>query len=290
MQPICIVGPGRIGGSLAIAFSKACYRVTVAVRDLSRLRPELGERIVSVELTDLPSVDAEVFILAVPDTEIERAAADIAPLLSGGRCVLHTSGSLDSSLLHPFRDRGIAAASMHPLVSISDPHSGSEMLAGKYFCIEGDTAAGDVASGLARAIGGKPFTIGTEYKPLYHASAVMAAGNMAALFNMAAEMLAKCGVERKAANDMLMPLTRSALRNIEDVQPGEGLTGSFARFDAAAFERHMASIDQNISPEIRETFILLGEYTARISAAAQGREGDVAELLEKIKIAKGFGE
>jgi predicted short-subunit dehydrogenase-like oxidoreductase (DUF2520 family) len=100
-------------------------------------------------------------------------------------------------------------------------------------------------------------------------------------------MLNKCGVEPAAAAEMLMPLTRSALDNIEGRPIGQGVTGSFARFDAAAFERHLASLNENVSKEIREVFILLGERTVQLAADTRHAEQEAGPLLEKIKIAKG---
>jgi len=263
------------------------------VRDKARLLPILGELSRSTVLiyeSDVSEFSADIVLMTVPDTEIASAAERLSGRFDGSPVVIHTSGALDSNLLEPFRAIGSSVASMHPLASISDPLIGSRTLAGKFFCVEGDEAATAAAVEMVNSIDGRPFTIETSAKPLYHASAVMAAGNVAALFSMAAEMLSKCGVDTASAEEMLMPLTRSALDNVEGRPIGEGVTGSFARFDADAFDRHIASLNQNVSKEIRKVFILLGERTVQLAADARRGENDAGPLLEKIKMAKGRTE
>ncbi|HSI89144.1 MAG TPA: hypothetical protein VK918_08815, partial [Pyrinomonadaceae bacterium] len=68
---------------------------------------------------------------------------------------------------------------------------------------------------------------------------------------------------------------------------GEGITGSFARCDAEAFDRHLASLDENVSTEVREVFLLLGERTVRLAAEAQDGQIGAETLLKKINMAKG---
>ena len=291
MQRICIVGPGRVGGALAIALTKAGYDIgALVVRDGELVRPIVEHLPASAQIVtegEVKSLSADIVLLTVPDTEIAAMAEQFAGKFESNPIVIHTSGALDSNLLEPFRATGSAVASMHPLASISDAIAGSRSLKGKFFCIEGDEAATSAAVEMVTAIGGRPFTIETTFKPLYHASAVMAAGNVVALFSMAAEMLVKCGVDDAVAAEMLMPLTHSALDNIKGRSIGEGITGSFARFDAAAFDRHLASLDENVSTEVRDVFLLLGERAVLLAAEAQDAKSGAETLLKKINMAKG---
>jgi len=81
---------------------------------------------------------------------------------------------------------------------------GSELLSGAYFCVEGSKKAVPLARKLVREIGGKPFTIPTDKKALYHASAVTVAGHVVALFDTGVEMLMACGVGRREAEKVLL--------------------------------------------------------------------------------------
>ena len=70
---------------------------------------------------------------------------------------------------------------------------------GAFWSVEGDKAALRVGKAIVRDLGGKSFSIRSEDKPLYHAAAVMSAGNVVALFDVALEMLVQCGLTRKTA-------------------------------------------------------------------------------------------
>src|SRR5690606_19080650 len=98
-----------------------------------------------------------------------------------------------------------------PLISISDPAGGAEKFSGAFCCIEGDSAAINPAEHIAELLGGKPFTIDTKMKPLYHAAAVMACGHLTALVDAAVAMLGDAGFPADGAKTMLMPLIQSTV-------------------------------------------------------------------------------
>jgi predicted short-subunit dehydrogenase-like oxidoreductase (DUF2520 family) len=175
---------------------------------------------------------------------------------------------------------------MHPLVSVSDPVVGADRFRGAYFCIEGNDEAVAAASELAESLGGNPFSIETKFKPLYHASAVMACGHMVALIDAALEMLSRCGIESERAQDVLLPLIRSTIENLETQSPAEALTGTFARADADAFERHLLAFDDEVSGEIRDIYLLLGERSMDLAERRGADPEKVAELRSRISIAK----
>lgn len=85
----------------------------------------------------------------------------------------------------------------------------------------------------------------SENKPLYHAAAVMASGNVTALFDVAIEMLSECGLTRRQAQNALLPLLASAVRNLEELDPARALTGTFARGDLETVKCHLSSLKNN---------------------------------------------
>jgi predicted short-subunit dehydrogenase-like oxidoreductase (DUF2520 family) len=102
---------------------------------------------------------------------------------------------------------------------------------------------------------------------------------------MAIEMLSKCGVKKETAQEILLPLITSTINNLETQSPERALTGSFARLDTAAVERHLAAIDGEMSDLIRNAYLVLGERSLDLAAAADGA-ADGEELRRLISIAK----
>lgn len=285
MKSISIVGLGRVGGALALALAEGgCKIVSVsstAADDAAGLVGHLSPRpeILSPEQTS--QIGGEIVLLTVRDDQIPGAAKEIANSLAvSGRTILHTSGSRTSDLLDPLRRLGANVGSMHPLVSISEPHLGVERFEGAYFCLEGDTPAVRIAEGLVATLGGSSFTVPADKKPLYHAAAVMSCGHLVALIDAAIEMLASCGPEPDEAKKILLPLISSTVENLRTQSPGEALTGTFARADIETLERHIASFKASATREALEIYLLLGERSLRL-ALERGADPELAAEMRR---------
>jgi predicted short-subunit dehydrogenase-like oxidoreductase (DUF2520 family) len=175
---------------------------------------------------------------------------------------------------------------MHPLVSINDAVSGSAGFSDTYFCIEGDAMARKAGSAIAESLGGRTFSIRSADKPLYHAAAVTACGHLVALIDGAIEMLTECGVDPAYAREILLPLIKSTVANLESEPPERALTGSFARADVEAFERHLTAIQRAMPVSIRDIYLLLGERSLDLAASNGADPARVEKLRESISIAK----
>jgi predicted short-subunit dehydrogenase-like oxidoreductase (DUF2520 family) len=127
-----------------------------------------------------------------------------------------------------------------------------------------------------RRLGARSFSIKTADKALYHAAAVTASGHMIALFDIASEMLARCGLDAKDARAILMPLVRSTLYNLTEHEPARALTGTFARADVETVRRHLRAIRNQKMPDALEAYTLLGRRSLRLA-----REGGADSVLLK---------
>ncbi|HEX2268308.1 MAG TPA: Rossmann-like and DUF2520 domain-containing protein [Pyrinomonadaceae bacterium] len=270
---ISIIGTGRLGTALAIALAAQGYSIgaLVARRRESARRSAafLGvpSRVIALkQLANQPP--STLLIIATPDDQIPRVTEALAQLdwdLDGKPTVLHTSGALSSDVLAPLRKKDWSAGSLHPLVSVSEPKAGARLLRGAFWSVEGDRRAVRLARSLVRDLDGKSFSISADNKPLYHAAAVMASGNVTALFDVALEMLAQCGLNRKQAQEALLPLLASAVRNLEVLNPSHALTGTFARGDLETVKRHLKALEKN-APAL-EIYRLLGRRSLDLAAS-----------------------
>lgn len=286
MRTISVMGVGRAGGALALALSQAGFTIDyLIVRDASNAK-RIAVKANIISSDSIPEITSDVVLIATGDPDIAIAAQMLAGHLTSQSVVLHTSGSLSSDVLSGLAVAGCSTGSLHPLVSISDALTGSGNFRGAFFCIEGDENAVSTAGSLVKSLGGHPFSIATEFKPLYHAAAVMACGHLVALIDIAAEMLSRCGVERGGAQEILMPLIRSTLANLESRSPSAALTGTFARADVNAFQRHLQAIDEQMSDEVREIYLLLAERSTDLAAAAGVDVAAIGAMRQRIRVAK----
>lgn len=285
---ISIIGAGRLGTALAIALTSRGYLIEAVVaqrlhhaRRAADLIPSHPQALTSAQLNLLPPSD--LFFITTPDDAIKATALQLATSTSTGgrgRIALHTSGALSSNVLSRLRDAGFSVGSLHPLVSISDPVSGAESLHQAFYCVEGEPAAVRVARTLARDLGGNSFSIDTRDKALYHAAAVMSSGHVVALFDIAIEMLMRCGLNTRRARAVLMPLLRSTLENLSMHDPARALTGTFARADAATARKHLNALLSQSASDALAVYTLLGQRSLQLAKVS----GVGANALKQIEL------
>ncbi|MBA2493575.1 MAG: DUF2520 domain-containing protein [Acidobacteria bacterium] len=287
---ISIIGVGRLGGALAIGLAKKGYKIeNLAVRkkenaeiiaEFIEPKPEI------LSGSEFDKISSDIIFITTQDFEIEKAADNLAVNLPNKPFVFHTSGSLSSKILQNLKEKGCKVGSIHPLVSVSDAVFGAERFKDVYFCIEGDGEAVKIAQEIVENLGGKSFSIETKYKTLYHASAVTACGHLVALIDAAIEMLTKCGLEAKEAQKILLPLIKSTIENLFKQSAAEALTGTFARADVETFEKHLEVLRENLSPEVLELYLQLGNRSTHLAERQGASVENLEKIREKISLAK----
>lgn len=210
---IGVVGPGRLGRSLARLLEAAGHAVTLFGR---------GEQ---------PD-DSDVLLLTVPD----GAVAAVARALPLGPVVLHCAGALEADVLDPHVRRG----SFHPLMTFPGPEVAMPDVTGVPVALAGTPEALAVGRRLADALGMRAFQVPGDRR-LYHAAAVIAGNLVTVLLDEAASVLEGAGVDRTTAFDVLRPL---AERSVANAHHGlrRALTGPIARGDADTLDAHRTAL------------------------------------------------
>ena len=272
---VSIIGSGRLGTTLAIALGRRGYTIqSLVARHLQSARKAahlLDDEVQVLAAKELRSLrPADVFLVTVPDDQIATVAEELSRLEITA-AALHTSGALSSDVLAPLRKKGWHTGSIHPLLSVSRP---GDSIEGAFWGVEGDKAAVRLGKAIVRELGGKSFFIRSEDKPLYHAAAVMTSGNVVALFDVALEMLADCGIKRTTARNILLPLIASTVRSLETKDPSQALTGTFSRGDLETVKHHLAALKSN--QDALELYRILGKRSLKLTK----EHPQITEILE----------
>jgi predicted short-subunit dehydrogenase-like oxidoreductase (DUF2520 family) len=289
---VSIIGPGRLGQALAIALRSLGYPILAfvarepadarkAVRAINESRTP-PQAFGWEQLAQLP--EADLVLITTPDDAIAEVANRLATRDVGRtrhRTVLHTSGALSSDVLAPLAKSGFHTGSLHPLVSVSKPVAGAKALRGAFYCLEGDKTAQRVARLIVQDLKGKSFSVPSENKALYHAAAVMASPHLVALFDLDTEMLAACGVSRKSAREILLPLVESTTNNLMTLNPEQALTGTFARGDVATIRKHLSALSRKELAEALEVYRLLGLRSVQLAERSK-LDAQLSEQMRKL--------
>ncbi len=244
---ITLVGPGRVGQ----AMGRLLHEAGLAVRYVAARRLASAHRAVRfigagtpIALSDPRVVDAGVLLLTTSDMAIAEVAGALAARwgersIWAGKVILHTCGSLPSSIMQPLRKRGAAIGSVHPYQTIPSPAAGVKNLRGCFWGIEGDAAALKVAQSWVRKLGGTSFRIRPAQKALYHLSAFLVCPTEVTLMEHARRLLKRAGVPDSIARPMLAQFVSETVKNFGEFGARRSLTGPASRGDWPTIERHM---------------------------------------------------
>jgi predicted short-subunit dehydrogenase-like oxidoreductase (DUF2520 family) len=241
------------GGRAAWAFGSAWRRIGWPISGIW-LREESHSHIAElletarIDLHDLAK-DAELILIAVSDRSI-REVADTVPKTEA--IIFHASGAMES-----VRD----GFSLHPLKTLAAVGQPSD-LRDALLVFEGKHVR--TAKLIVKAIGGRFVEITPEQKPLYHAAAVFGANYVAAILDMAQQIMAQAGVT-DVRHD-LAALARSAIDNWVAHEDDTRFTGPASRGDLETIRRHMNALRDQ--PRLAELYEILSEHIARQNLAA----------------------
>ncbi len=283
IRSVAIVGPGRLGATLAAALHAAGIAVTEIVarsgaepqRRAQAVAKPLGAKVSAIATAKL---HADVVWICVPDERIGTVAEELTTRLwairnqSAGNqsaksatrpatrpmaqnlVVFHSSGLLTSGELAPLARLGLAVASVHPLMTFVK--GSSPPLRGVPFATEGTARALRVARQLVRTLGGAPFQIAKEEKPAYHAFCTFACPLLTCLLASAERVGELAGVAPgPAARRILTPILRQTIANYSELGAARGFSGPLVRGDVATVRRHLQVLDE--LPLERESYLAL---------------------------------
>ena len=229
---LAIVGRGRLGTALAGPLSRAGFEVS---GPLGRGADGRG---------------ADAVLLCVPDAEIARAAAAVAP----GPMVGHCSGATGLGELTPHE-----RFSLHPLMTVTA--EGADFT-GAGAAIDATTPrALELAAELAGALGMRAVEIAEHDRAAYHAAASIASNFLVTLEAAAGRVAAAAGMQR----EQLVPLVRATVENWARLGPERALTGPVARGDEVTIERQRAAV-HDVAPDLLPLFDELVSATRAIAA------------------------
>jgi predicted short-subunit dehydrogenase-like oxidoreductase (DUF2520 family) len=301
----CLIGLGRLGSTLVVALGRAGFAVTAMVERESAAAGAEASGLAAAQPPRLPLAEAvrraDVLWLAVPDDQIEAVAAQASAVIVADRAdaavdgaraaaetptltAIHSSGLGSLALLAPLARLGVRTLCLHPLQTFAAGEPAPEALAGVPIAVT--AAAGDEAFGfaLAEALGGKPFALPDENKPLYHLAATVASNLFVALESEAGALMgAATGSGADAGVSLLTRLVETTAANLRADGPSRALTGPVARGDVGTVRAHLALLDTR-APRLAAAYRALSLQALTLAAPRLADE-NVRALRSLLEVA-----
>jgi len=280
---LVLVGPGRLGLAVARLLVDAGHDLRAVIsrdaeRAASAARFAGAAGAGSVDLAR--AREGEVVLIALPDDQIGAMAARLRREghLAAGTILVHFSGIHPASLLLGEEGPLLHALAVHPLQSFADAVMGVRQLPGSPCSVEGEETLLPLGEALVRDIGGVPFRLDAEKKPLYHAAAAVASNYLVALTAAAGEIMAACGFGEEEAFRLLSPLLRGTGKNLAALGPRLALTGPIARGDHQTVRKHLRALAP-LPGDLGEIYRVMGRKTVQLARQKGTLEPEAAEQI-----------
>jgi predicted short-subunit dehydrogenase-like oxidoreductase (DUF2520 family) len=168
---------------------------------------------------------------------------------------------------------------VHPLQTFADVEGAIEALPGAAIAVTArDDEGFTLGDGLARDLGGRPFPLSDEDRPLYHAAAVFASNYLVTVSGAGLDLFTAAGVPDAAA--AMHPLQVATLANIHRLGPQRALTGPAVRGDAGTIARNLDAVAAAL-PALVPAYVALCRTAMDVAGerVSDDRRRDVEEVL-----------
>jgi len=242
-SPIAIVGSGFVGGSLAIALSRAGYPIVAcASRTFSSaeaVASKVKGCVASKTIQDAVNA-AKIVFITTPDDAIGPTARAIR--WSEGQAVVHCSGAASLDIFDGLTDEAVILGAFHPLQAFSSMEAGAESICGITFGIEGGSDIRIYLEKMAFRLNANPIFLQPEDKALYHLTGVMMGNLLTEYVALSSQLWEHIGATRSEGLRALLPMMRQVATNLERFGIPGAVAGPYVRGDVGTVSKHIEAL------------------------------------------------
>ncbi|TVP71889.1 MAG: DUF2520 domain-containing protein [Nitriliruptor sp.] len=285
---VALIGPGRVGTLLAVAGTRAGWRVAAVAGGREASRTSLASRVAGLRTFVDPAeavVGADLVLLTVPDDAIAPVVDGLvrADALAPGQRVVHVAGSRGLEVLRRARLAGARVAACHPAMTIPAGADDPDLLVGVAWAVTAGSGDRAWADELVVALGGDPHQVADDARVVYHAALALASNAVGAAVVAARRLLLAARVEDPAA--FLTPLAHASVDNAATAGAA-ALTGPIVRGDVGTVAAHLERLTADL-PELLPAYRALAQATLEPVRPSLGPE--VAAALDDLLAGGGPG-
>jgi len=240
---IVIIGAGKVASSLTSALYKAGIKPSLIIsKNIDSARKLAIKFKVKEYASDFNTVPvyAGIFILAVPDVKIAEVAKQIAGLKIDFKSsfFIHLSGTQNVTSLQSLRNKKANTGTMHIMQSF--PSTKPVAIANSFTGIEfSNKKTKEFLEQLSAKLELIPFAVEAAGKPFYHLAGVFISNFLIANYYAADTIFSRSGVTSVPGVELLSPILKATVNNINKNGIVNSLSGPIDRGDCATVETHL---------------------------------------------------
>lgn len=244
---IVLIGAGNVGFHLGKKLNEVGFHIAqVYSRKISKAK-RLAKKTNCDAIHNIVNVstNANLYILAVPDSAIEKVAADLSENISNSKLVVHTSGATSSTVLKPyFKNYGI----LYPLQTFSVARKVN--FENIPICVDSNLKKNRILlEKLGNSISQNVHQINDQERAILHVAAVFVNNFSNNLFTIGDKITST----ENLPFDILKPLIKETVEKITHHSPSEMQTGPAKRGDQTTIDLHLKYLENNF-PEFIEVY------------------------------------
>jgi predicted short-subunit dehydrogenase-like oxidoreductase (DUF2520 family) len=254
---VSFIGSGNLAWHLATALDNTEFAVREVYSRKYKNAKALVERLYQadvMESLDFSASTSSIFVIAIPDDDIETVAQEI--ILPYNAILVHTSGSQPLSVLSNAKTTNTGV--FYPLQTFSKGQK-VDFKDVPIFIESDDSAVEKVLMSMAKSISKRVQKISSEDRKALHVAAVFAANFTNHMLTLSKEIM----VRHKLNFDLLKPLIAETLNKSLTIGPENSQTGPAKRGDLEILDKHvefLSNTDHNDDETVAEIYKLVSQH------------------------------
>lgn len=248
ISKIVFIGAGNVATNLAIALHNNGISILQVVSRTIESARELSLKVNADFCDNFSEIsqNADLYIISVNDDAIFELSEK---LNLKGKNIVHTSGSLDISVLCNISD---SYGVFYPLQTFSKEDLIS--FTSIPICIEANNLIfQNQLIELAETISQNVKIINSGEREVLHIAAVFACNFSSYMYLISSDILKDKGL----SFDLLKPLIQRTAEKIKSIEPAQAITGPAKRYDIETIKKHKAYLE--IFPELKNIYKALSD-------------------------------
>ncbi len=237
MNKFSVIGAGDLGTRLIHALVETGYGLKYIYKK-SKYDSFAGSVTGDMEL--LVRESDFIFICTQESRIVEACRLVAASSDPAGKVFFHTSNALTSDELSLLREKGAHAASFSPLQTFAGSSIDAGLFKGVYFLAEGDEPALNLGREIVAGLGARLLEVDRSKKIYFHIAAVCASNFLISILKLSENQLKTAG---EFDMNVLLPLIRQTLKNVETDGVDASLTGPVKRKEIGIIKKHLEHLE-----------------------------------------------